>query len=298
MKKYYGIFAMSIIILLLALVPSVYAEKINQILVCENGVDIFIKDTQHSKNHHFGHGDTRGSCVVLEFSNIEIVESNAGETEKESNSVETGKESNSGETVKKSNCSDCTAPKFIDFQINNRTYTDLSFHTQMDLLKVAVNQTISLNMTLYESRINHIDVIQFSLVPQIRDSVNDGQGLIEFHLGWDNEIDEIIVSDMVKVISFDNKLVPCNNTECMQLSVEYFYKKAPENSVLNLNTFDVSHNTSSVYFNDGFEFPEEDIPIIKKTPIKIDYRTHPDEMKRQQQIAYDFMKSYYRQAQY
>ncbi len=177
------------------------------------------------------------------------------------------------------NCNDCTAPEFIEFSINNMTFNNLTFHTEMSALPVDVKEILTLNMTIYESRINHIDVVQFSLVPNIGDSVNDGDGLVEFHFGWDNQIDEVVSSRIIHIIDYENQIVSCNNVECMNLSVNYFYLTPPENTVIAINSFDVNHNVSNIYFNDGLEFPEEIIKVEEYTTIERDYRIHPDHLK-------------------
>jgi len=196
-------------------------------------------------------------------------------------------------------CDDCTSPIFVNFEINDSKFNDLKFHVPMNYLKTNINEIITLNITVFESRTNQIDVIQFGLVPNIGDPINDGEGLMEFHYGWDNIIDEIIVDDdMVKIVSNNTKLVHCDDEEgkreCLNLTVQYYYTERPTNQVINLNVFDVSHNPSNVFFNHGLKFPEIIQPIIKEFHLEREYRVPLVQLEEQERIAADFMKSYYR----
>lgn len=204
-----------------------------EVLVCHEGEDRWVTNL----TVHLGHDDTEGACIVDTVDDV-IIDTIEDTTEK---------------VTKKSSCDDCTPPIFEQYELNY-TYYDMLYLVsppELDMTK-----SLSLNMTVFESRVNHIDVIQFSIVKQpIYYSVNDGFGLVEFHFGWDNEIDKIIKSDEINIISWSNKIIPCHNEDCMNLYVEFNYtnEDSLNRNVLNVNTFDVSNNVSNSYIVDGFE---------------------------------------------
>ncbi len=209
---------------------STFAVDANGTVVCHNGKD---RDVSNLRKH-LKHGDAEGSCEVVDDTTDSTTESTTDSTTTE-------------KVTRKSSCDDCTPPIFEEYKLNYTYYNMLNLvsPTKLDMTK-----PLSLNMTVYESRINHIDVIQFSIVKQpIYYSVNDGFGLVEFHFGWDNTVDKIIMSDEINIISWSNKIISCHMEDCMNLQVQFNYTKEDSSNrdVLNVNTFDVSNNVSNSY---------------------------------------------------
>lgn len=158
-----------------------------------------------------------------------------------------------------------------------------NFHTQMDIIELAVGDTQNFTSTVFAP--HTLKILEFVFgVPELGEW-NEREASIEIETNYDGEALDFEINDdddspIINATSlvYSASKVKCNandNTDaCYRVSIEFSFLEAPIGKVLALQAIDNSRKNEITYFNDGLDITGDSLnpSTVQQISSEIKYK--------------------------